>query len=799
MLVWCEPPLSICRIQWLDMRDCVPLQERLERYQTRFERLADVIEQDRINTEGAHARLLRLLDPLPFDAELAFHLLHFQGRQWLFDRIGAWMAGPGDQRFFWVVGDPGVGKTAIAARLCETRGDVAAFHLCRYGHRQKADPRTCVLSLAYQLASQLPDYQQRLDALPLEELVLGSDARTLFDRLFVEPLWANFPRPSKPVAMVIDALDEATVRGRNELAAFLAADFERTPDWLRLILTSSPDPVLDHLLQGLTPFRLDARSPDNLDDIRSYLRRQIPPTIPEPMIEQIVIRSEGLFLYVVQLLRELGQGLRTPEQLPGVPSGLGGLFAQFFGRRFENISDYRAQILPALETLAAAPDDLPVDDLAEARGWNDYARRDVLNALVPLFSAVGGLLRPFHRAAIVWLTDERRAGPYYVSSAEGHRRLADDGWDRYARGVTGMSEYTCRHLPDHLRQAGQWGRLSRLLQDDTFLSRFLGLEVRDALRSELLAAWERASAEGGADTIRAEGPAVAALAQGLAFRARGEHTGAIPHLEAATAGPSAILSAYAWIELAWVYKDHDPSPDHAASLTRAQTALHHAQGVPLSPGTDLIVAEATASMGWLLKDLGHANVAEQSFRDALAIYRRRRIKRRVAWTRRDLGCLFRDTGRLDKAEARLTRALRWFRASKDSWNQAVTLKDLGVLLLLRFLEAPPPAGQPFLSRARHAFIQARRLARGDTGDDLQAWALRYQGLALAYGGDLPGGVARIRRAAGRFRRFTAANRALCDYCAEHAAEVRRPHLLERFGHLPQAVPDEYGRLLEGRG
>ena len=25
MVVWCEPPLSICRIQWLDMPDCVSL------------------------------------------------------------------------------------------------------------------------------------------------------------------------------------------------------------------------------------------------------------------------------------------------------------------------------------------------------------------------------------------------------------------------------------------------------------------------------------------------------------------------------------------------------------------------------------------------------------------------------------------------------------------------------------------------------------------------------------------------------------------------------------------------------
>ena len=804
MLVWCEPPLSICRIQWFDMRDCIPLQERLERYQTRFERLSEVIEQDRIDYDGSQARRLRLLDPLPFDAELAFHLPAFHGRGWLLDAIAAWMADPAGRRVFWLEGDPGVGKTAIAARLSESRGDVAAFHLCRYGHRQKSDPRTCVLSLAYQLASQFPDYQSRLDALPLEELVPTSDARTLFDRLLVEPLGANFPRPPDPVAIVIDALDEATVGGRNELAAFLAADFERTPRWLRLILTSSPDPVLDYHLQGIKPFKIEAQSRENLDDIRSFLRGALPPGTPASVIRQLVDRSEGLFLYVVQVLRELREGLRTPEQLPDVPPGLGGLFAQFFDRQFKDLDAYRARISPVLEMLAVARDDLPVAIVADALGWNDYARRDVLNSLVPLFSEVDGHLRPFHRAVMTWLNDEHRAGPYYVSGSEGHRRLADHGWDRYRAGVAGMAEYLYRNLPDHLRKAGQWGRFARVLQDDGFLERFLGLERGEGLRSELLVAWQRASVPvgTGAEAIRAEGPAVAALAEGLALRARGEHIAAIPHLEAATAGPSVIISTYARIELAWLYKDHDPGPDRAASLTRAATALHQAlhqaRGVSLGPGTELIVAEATDSMGWLLKDQGRDDLAERAFRDAVEVNRRHGIARRVAWTERDLGCLLRDAGRLDEAGALLAQALRRFRALLDSWNQAVTIKDAGVLLLLLLARGRRSRREAPLGRAMRAFRRARRLVGGETGDDLRAWALRYEGLALARGGDLAGGVALIRQSEGEFRHFTEANRALCDFCADHAAEVRRPHLLELFGHLPRAVTEEFGRLLDGR-
>jgi hypothetical protein len=36
MVVWCEPPLSICRAQWLDMRDCVPLEAQAGKYESKF-------------------------------------------------------------------------------------------------------------------------------------------------------------------------------------------------------------------------------------------------------------------------------------------------------------------------------------------------------------------------------------------------------------------------------------------------------------------------------------------------------------------------------------------------------------------------------------------------------------------------------------------------------------------------------------------------------------------------------------------------------------------------------------------
>ena len=55
MLVWCEPPLSICRIQWLDMQDCLPLGERVERYGVKFRELVESLERGAMDREGRPA------------------------------------------------------------------------------------------------------------------------------------------------------------------------------------------------------------------------------------------------------------------------------------------------------------------------------------------------------------------------------------------------------------------------------------------------------------------------------------------------------------------------------------------------------------------------------------------------------------------------------------------------------------------------------------------------------------------------------------------------------------------------
>jgi len=198
MVETCEPPLSICRIQWLDMRDCVPLEESEERYATKFGRLVEALEKGRLEFDGAQSRLASRLKPVSFEEEIRSHLPRFKGRAWLLKDVDDWLQRPNAKRVFWLTGGPGTGKTAFSAWLAHVRPEIAAVHFCRYQSRRiRASASRCLLSIAYQLASQIPDYFDRLNALALEDATEETSAQDLFDELLVEDL-RGYRSPDRP-------------------------------------------------------------------------------------------------------------------------------------------------------------------------------------------------------------------------------------------------------------------------------------------------------------------------------------------------------------------------------------------------------------------------------------------------------------------------------------------------------------------------------------------------------------------------------------------------------------------------
>lgn len=477
-----KPPPSISHIQWLDMHDWKerydPGKDEWEKwYDDKLAEIVHVVESaESLRFAGEIEALAQMLKPVKTDTRMAELIgKPFVGREWLLDAVEEW-CGKRDSgsRIFWIMGDPGVGKSAFVAHLTHYgRDKVVAVHFCEWNKPGHKDARQVVLNLAFQLAARLPDYRKLLLTLPdIDNLAGKKEVAEVFDYLLVGPLQHVIDGGHSRYLIVIDALDEATEGDRNPLVEMLAYHAPRLPEWLGILVSSRPEHEVKTPLQGLAglqPFILETGRKENQEDIRCYLRKELATELngrdERTVIENILKKSEGIFLYVEYVCAEIRNNRLSLDRLDEFPRGLGGIYAQFFLRQFPTIHVYKDTIRQVLGVIAAAREPLELTYITHLFDWDTYDQEDFLSAVGTLFRESAGRIEPFHKSLLDWVTDKNRAGHYFVSSEEGHRLLADAGRKEYRQGVSLMSLYMKRNMPWHLTNSGDHLGLLTLISE----------------------------------------------------------------------------------------------------------------------------------------------------------------------------------------------------------------------------------------------------------------------------------------------------------------------------------------------
>lgn len=495
-----QPPVNIGHIQWLDMHEWREKQMIGNAvweswYKAKLDEIVRVVESEETRRfAGEIEKLNEYLKPIKSYARISGLLSKgFYGREWLFDAVEKWRSGTpsplggegrgeGLSRLFWIMGDPGVGKSAFAAQLTHTHGDtVIAAQFCEWDKPDHRDARRVVCSIAFQLATRLPDYRKLLLTLPEINELDRKDASELFDYLLANPLKSVINGGRERHLIVIDALDEAGESGRNPLVEMLARNAHHLPDWLGMVVTSRPEFDVKTPFQALNPLPLDTKSESNKADIRDYLNNKLAIQLQnqsnaKALVNQILEKSEGVFLYAERFCEDVLQGHIFLDQPDQFPQGLGGIFAQYFQRQFPDLEKFRKEIRPALRAILAAREPLPLEILQKLFNWQDEELRDfihILGSLFPVAKNTGNeTIKPYHKSLADWLGDETKAGVYFVSEMEGHRMLGDLGWLEYKQNVNKMSSYTLVQTPCHLYFAKFYSKLFALLHDQKYINDF---------------------------------------------------------------------------------------------------------------------------------------------------------------------------------------------------------------------------------------------------------------------------------------------------------------------------------------
>jgi tetratricopeptide (TPR) repeat protein len=432
-----SPPPSIAHIQFLDLskwRDQFAQGEAhwSQWLDTQSAILLDIISRN-AGFAGQMDELQRLLTPLGQGGRLGTLIERgFVGREWLFANIESWRS-QSDQSGFWLMSDPGMGKSSIAARLAHTAArHTVAYHFCRFDEPGTCNPHTFVCTLAFQLAARLPGYRElvlhaaRYPSKPLAEL----QADELFTLLLTNPLRYSIDggQSSDRLLVIVDALDEAPA-----IASLLAKRQNEFPAWVALLLTSRPDANIRSAFAGLEPTALTSDDPRNLTDLHTFLDQWFATLASAPPADArdlLLERSQGNILYLATARAGVANGSFNLNAPSVYPLGLGGLYRQWFDRQFAG--DAAAPLWKAsyalLELMCASPEPLP---MALARQTLNWLGQDKMAATRPLGSLVQehqGVFELFHRSLAEWLQDPVLADRYWVNAEDGRIRLAQTLW-----------------------------------------------------------------------------------------------------------------------------------------------------------------------------------------------------------------------------------------------------------------------------------------------------------------------------------------------------------------------------------
>ncbi len=454
----------------------------------------------------------------------------FTGREWVFHRLQRWLADPGAGRFFHLIGEPGSGKTAIAARLAQfssgaatappgcpqlAPGWLGAVHFCVARAATWIDPLAFARSVSLQLARANPRFAlalknagdrsiniqvvqhassaASLTGVVIENLVLtGLNAQAAFNAVVAGPLQEiHDAGADHGLAILVDGLDESLAFKGDIGIPQLLASLESIPSRLRVIVVSQPHHAIENELLRAERFFLSdqGNNASNEADVRSFVEASLAGTALASSAEMITRKADHNFQYVTFLLNHI----RTfgPAAAENLPPGLHPLYSESLGRLIDP-RQWGADFAPIMGLLSVARESLTQTHLRNFSGAKEREVSDRLVRLRPFIedSGVPSTYRFFHQSVVEFLQLPDLALPgrslpnnYYLPPNEWHERVAQYYVPNGPESWTRWDDYGIRYAASHLAEAARGesngnshalvGRLVGLVTNPQYRARYL--------------------------------------------------------------------------------------------------------------------------------------------------------------------------------------------------------------------------------------------------------------------------------------------------------------------------------------
>ncbi|XP_053402179.1 uncharacterized protein LOC123550023 isoform X2 [Mercenaria mercenaria] len=344
----------------------------------------------------------------------------------------------GKQHGVVLVAEMGYGKSAFISKLlCPGSSEsaisiqkhIVAFHVCKFDVRSTHCSERFIRRLIGFFAMKSAEYGNIISMLPEAHIVFNRDScekepDACFDQGITIPIKQLSNHMNTPWIVVIDAVDECENTGSNPILELLSRRMKHLPKWLKFLVTSRNITSLT-LLRKMKIEQLYSNDSRNKNDIKAFIQESFPVNTNPDMINTLVDKSEGNFVYIIQALKWI-LDKKDYDNVPDFPSDLGDVYEINFDRQFVDAEAYRIPKL-ILEIVCSTINPVTkVDIYTILRSSNIFPDKKDFDrhfASLNFFLRTGESVRVPHQALYRWLIDEQNES-YGISLQAGHALIS---------------------------------------------------------------------------------------------------------------------------------------------------------------------------------------------------------------------------------------------------------------------------------------------------------------------------------------------------------------------------------------
>jgi NACHT domain len=452
------------------------------------------------------SELLKRLEPVKAANYQEKHSCMEGTRETVLNDIFNWAVQPQDDQaqpsapnVFWLYGMPGLGKTFVANSLCDRlrrSKNLGGSFFCKYDNSDLREPTRVLPTLIAKLALAWGPFRKIVAKVLLDQPQINPESTR--GELLLEPLRLLKTHPSRPLVLVIDAIDECgQPDARIRLLTSLMEACSLVP-WLKIVVTSRPERDIQSFFEGRCVICQDLATEDPKGkDICHFTQTRMAAVASArkrssdwpgaERVNKIAERSGGLFMFV----NTLALLVDVPEPEPLLAQVLGGespradtpthnLYSMVLRSRISQPTQALHSIIQAIIAVSAHRP-LPDTTLATLLSLEPQVVREWVDELSSLFyrdtSEKGGI-RVRHLSILEFLQGDDCPPEFRVDLKMANSELAAcclrnmghqlqfnicgletsylsnsevlDLDDRVEQKIPDALQYSCMHWSDHL-------------------------------------------------------------------------------------------------------------------------------------------------------------------------------------------------------------------------------------------------------------------------------------------------------------------------------------------------------------